>query len=89
MSIEKHLPFRVTSKDIGATQAATIWLGDTEVATFRTFTRHEELSVEFAQDLLLEFIKRSFWLFIKDRPYTDIVPFAPTDDEEDGYWDGF
>lgn len=44
--------FKITTQDVGCTQAATIWLGDTPLISIRTQTGHEHRSIEAAQSIL-------------------------------------
>jgi predicted glycosyl hydrolase (DUF1957 family) len=42
----------ITSKDVGLTQLATVWLNDEPVVTFQTHTKHEEFSIQIATELV-------------------------------------
>ena len=43
---------RITSRDVGLTQVATIWFYETKVIEFYTRTRHSESSKEIAEIVL-------------------------------------
>ena len=43
---------RITSRDVGLTQVATIWLYETKIIEFYTATRHVQSSEEIAEIVL-------------------------------------
>lgn len=43
---------RITTRDVGATQVATIWVGEVKAVEFFTGTRHADYSKEIAERVL-------------------------------------
>lgn len=43
---------RITTRDVGLTQVATIWVGEARVIEFYTGTSHQQYSMEIAEELL-------------------------------------
>lgn len=48
---------RVTTRDVGVTEAATIWIGEQKVIEFYTRTRHADRSIDIAEQLLAKVLR--------------------------------
>lgn len=47
---------RITTRDVGLTQVATIWVGETRAIEFYTGTRHPDYSKDIAEEILAKAI---------------------------------
>lgn len=47
---------RITTRDVGLTQVATIWVGETKAIEFYTQTKHEYRSLQIAEKILADII---------------------------------
>ena len=43
---------RITTRDVGLTQVATIWVGETRVIEFYTGTKHADYSIDIAEGII-------------------------------------
>lgn len=48
---------RITTRDVGLTEAATIWVGERKVIEFYTQTGHVDISIDIAEQLLAKVLR--------------------------------
>lgn len=50
---------RITTRDVGLTQVATLYLGETKVVEFYTGTKHSDFSQEIAEETVARALRET------------------------------
>lgn len=48
---------RITTRDVGVTQVATVWVGEAKAVEFYTGTRHASVSLEIAEQRVADVLR--------------------------------
>lgn len=65
--LQEDLPISISTRDVGLTQVASIWLGTYRVAEFYTQTKYADRSLQYAKEVV-----ESLFAGLLEQAYRDL-----------------
>ena len=75
IEVAVEVPLSIVVRDIGATTAAEVWVGDVLVSAFRTYTRHPDVALRFGHEVRARALRPLLEGAVAD---VELTPWDPT-----------